>query len=114
MLRRAFRAPPSLNVASGMQRRHLSYQQQTKMLTGAGSAGMSATFTLSCCHLFLTPITLNVALGVVGGAIGTGALSAFEGGADQESGTGFGAVTGIFLACIGAYYCKVVNEPWRR
>jgi hypothetical protein len=84
------------------------------MVTGAISALVTSSCTLGLFHLLVTPVTATLYLGVAGGAFATGALSAFEGDKDSDSGTNFGAVSGLFLACIGGYVAKLGNEPWRK
>ena len=84
-----------------------------KVATGAASALVTSIATVGVFHLFVTPVTLNIAVITAAAAGASGALAALEGGKD-EAGTTFGAVIGLFFGCIGGYFSKTTNEPWRK
>ena len=95
------------------QQRFLSEAIKTKMMTGASAGGISSTATIGMIHLLVVPIGLTTVAGVIGGATASGALAAFEGGAN-DSGTSFGALGGIIIAGIAGYIEKCRAEPWRK
>lgn len=102
--------PSSMLGVMGQQRRHSA--TVTKAASGAGSACISCAAVLSVCHLIVTPVGSSVALATMAAAGLSGAACVVEGSKD-DSGGGFGAITGLFVGGMGAWYSKSVSQPWR-
>ena len=107
MLRRTLR--PAI-VCAGVPRRHLNTD---KIVVGACAACATSFSTVGIFHLIVVPVSPFIALATIGAATASGALAAIEGGQDQ-GGSSFGAVVGLFFGAIGCHYAKTSKEPWRK
>ena len=111
MIRRFAARAPAANVTShfGTAR----FFKSEKIVTGSVSAFLTSTTVVGAFHLIVVPVPLSVAGATIAAATCSGAMCVFEG-TDDQGGTSFGAVCGIFLGAIGGYYAKSASEPWRK